>query len=57
MSIGVQEEGSEDGYLGDEEVVDAHGFVVGKVGDSGTASKSGDVVGQMDILKAFVLDD
>jgi len=34
-----------DGDLGDEEVVDAHGFVDAKVGDNGTASESGAIVG------------
>ena len=47
----------EDGDLGDEEVVDAHGVVDEKVGYNGTASESGAIVGQMDVLKAYSLDD
>ena len=57
MSIGVHEEGLEDIDFGDEEVVDAHGLVDDKVGDDGTASKSGAIVGQMSVLKAYSLDD
>ncbi len=47
----------EDGNLVDEEVVDAHGFVDGKVGDNGNASRSGAIVSQSDVLNAYALDD
>ena len=57
MPIGVLEEGLLDGDLVVEEVVDAHGFVDGKVGDNGNASRSGALVSQSDVLNAFALDD
>ncbi len=47
----------EDGDLVDEEVGGAHGFVDGKMGDNGNASRSGAIVGQSDVLNAFALDD
>jgi len=57
LSIYVHEERFEDGGLGDEEVVDAHCFVDGEVGENGTTSESGASIGQMDVLKEFALDE
>jgi hypothetical protein len=48
LSIGVLEEGLEDGHLDDEDVVAVHGFVDGKVRDIDNVSECGAIIGQID---------
>ena len=48
----------EDEELDDEDVVAVHGYFAGKVRDNdNVSSECGAIIGQMDVLKAFALDD